>query len=171
MRKYFGTDGIRRIANTELTPELVYRVAKAGAYVLAKHSDHSPTILIGRDTRISGTLIESAMTAGFLSYGANVKQLGVLPTPAVAYLTKKLKADASVVISASHNTYEFNGVKYFSNAGTKIPDEIEEEIEEVMDSGKLEELTACNDKIGISENAEDLVDEYVYFFRKTLKKL
>ena len=166
MRKYFGTDGIRRIANTELTPELVYRVAKAGAYVLAKHSDHSPTILIGRDTRISGTLIESAMTAGFLSYGANVKQLGVLPTPAVAYLTKKLKADASVVISASHNTYEFNGVKYFSNKGTKIPDNIEEEIEEVMDSGKLEELTACNEKIGISEIADDLVDEYVYFFRK-----
>ena len=171
MRKYFGTDGIRRIANTELTPELVYRVAKAGAYVLAKHSDHSPTILIGRDTRISGTLIESAMTAGFLSYGANVKQLGVLPTPAVAYLTKKLKADASVVISASHNTYEFNGVKYFSNAGTKIPDDIEEEIEEVMDSGRLEELTACNDKIGISENAEDLVDEYVYFFRKNFEEI
>ena len=115
MRKYFGTDGIRRIANTELSPSLVYRVAKAGAYVLSKHSNHMPTILIGRDTRISGTLIESAMVAGFLSYGANVKILGVLPTPGVAYLTKKLKADASVVISASHNTYEFNGVKYFSN--------------------------------------------------------
>ena len=171
MRKYFGTDGIRRIANTELTPELVYRVAKAGAYVLAKHSDHSPTILIGRDTRISGTLIESAMTAGFLSYGANVKQLGVLPTPAVAYLTRKLKADASVVISASHNTYEFNGVKYFSNEGTKIPDELEEEIEEVMDSGKLEELTACNDKIGIAEDARDLVDEYLYFFRKNFEEI
>ena len=171
MRKYFGTDGIRRIVNTELTPELVYKVAKAGAYVLAKHSDHSPTILIGRDTRISGTLIESAMTAGFLSYGANVKLLGVLPTPAVAYLTKKLKADASVVISASHNTYEFNGVKYFSNKGTKIPDNIEEEIEEVMDSGKLEELTACNEKIGISEIADDLVDEYVYFFRKNFEEI
>ena len=171
MGKYFETDGIRRIANTELTPELVYKVAKAGAYVLAKHSDHSPTILIGRDTRISGSLIESAMTAGFLSYGANIKQLGVLPTPAVAYLTRKLKADASVVISASHNTYEFNGVKYFSNEGTKIPDNIEEEIEEVMDSGKLDELTACNDKIGISENAEELVDEYVYFFRKTFEEI
>ena len=105
MRKYFGTDGIRRIANTELTPELVYKVAKAGAYVLSKHTDHAPTIFIGRDTRISGTLIESAMTAGFLSYGANVKMLGVMPTPAVAYLTKKFKADASVVISASHNTF------------------------------------------------------------------
>ncbi len=166
MRKYFGTDGIRRIANTDLTPELVYRVAKAGAYVLSKHTNHNPTILVGRDTRLSGTLIESAMTAGFLSYGANVKLLGVIPTPAVAYLTKKLKADASVVISASHNTFEFNGVKYFSNKGMKIPDEIEEEIEEVMDSGKINELTAVKDKIGISEVREDLIEEYVYFFRK-----
>lgn len=166
MRKYFGTDGIRRIANTELTPELVYKVAKAGAYVLSKHTDHTPTILIGRDTRISGTLIESAMTAGFLSYGANVKLLGVIPTPAVAYLTRKLKADASVVISASHNTFEFNGIKFFSNKGMKIPDTLEEEIEEVMDSGKLEELTAKNEKIGIAEYSFDLMNEYVYFFRK-----
>ena len=166
MRKYFGTDGIRRIANTELTPNLVYKVAKAGAYVLSKHADHTPTILIGRDTRISGTLIESAMVAGFLSYGANVKLLGVLPTPAVAYLTRKLKADASVVISASHNTFEFNGIKFFSNKGTKIPDSLEEEIEEIMDSGRLEELTAVNDKIGTSEYALELEDEYVYFFRK-----
>ena len=166
MRKYFGTDGIRRIANIELSPELVYKVAKAGAYVLSKHTDHAPTILIGRDTRISGTLIESAMVAGFLSYGANVKLLGVIPTPAVAYLTRKLNADASVVISASHNTYEFNGIKYFSNKGMKIPDTLEEEIEEVMESGKLEELTAVNDKIGVSEYCLDLIDEYVYFFRK-----
>lgn len=170
MRKYFGTDGIRRIANTELSPELVYRVAKAGAYVLSKHSEHTPTILIGRDTRISGTLIESAMVSGFLSYGANVKVLGILPTPGVAYLTKKLKADASVVISASHNTYEFNGVKYFSNKGMKIPDELEEEIEEVMDSDKLNNFSAVNDKIGVSENREDLLDEYVYFFRKNFEE-
>lgn len=166
MRKYFGTDGIRRIANTELTPELVYKVAKAGAYVLSKHTDHTPTILIGRDTRISGTLIESAMVAGFLSYGANVKLLGVIPTPAVAYLTRKLNADASVVISASHNTFEFNGIKYFSNKGMKIPDTLEEEIEEIMESDKFTELTAKNEKIGVSEYALDLMDEYVYFFRK-----
>ena len=166
MRKYFGTDGIRRIANTELTPELVYKVAKAGAYVLSKHTDHTPTILIGRDTRISGTLIESAMTAGFLSYGAKVKLLGVIPTPAVAYLTRKLKADASVVISASHNTFEFNGIKFFSNKGMKIPDTLEEEIEEVMESGKLEELTAKNEKIGVAEYCFDLMNEYIYFFRK-----
>ena len=166
MRRYFGTDGIRRIANTELTPELVYKVAKAGAYVFSKHTDHRPTILIGRDTRLSGTLIESAMVAGFLSYGANVKLLGVIPTPGVAYLTRKLKADAGVVISASHNTYDFNGIKYFSNKGMKIPDKLEEEIEEVMDSEKIKELSAVSNKIGVSEYREDLVDEYAYFFRK-----
>ncbi len=165
MRKYFGTDGIRRIANLELTPDLVFRVAKAGAYVLTKHSNHVPTILIGRDTRISGSLIESAMTAGFLSYGANVKLLGVMPTPAVAYLTKRLNADASVVISASHNTFEFNGVKYFSNQGMKIPDEIEEEIEEIMDSEKLSTLMAVNDKIGVSEEASRYLYQYVQFFK------
>ncbi len=170
MRKYFGTDGIRRIANTELTPELVYKVAKAGAYVLSKHTNHTPTILIGRDTRISGTLIESAMTAGFLSYGANVKLLGVIPTPAVAYLTRKLNADASVVISASHNTFEFNGVKYFSNKGTKIDDSLEEEIEEIMDSGKIAELNAPHEKIGVSTVREDLISEYANFFIDTFKK-
>ena len=170
MRKYFGTDGIRRIANTELSPELVYTVAKAGAYVLSKHTDHTPTILIGRDTRISGTLIESAMTAGFLSYGANVKLLGVIPTPAVAYLTKKLNADASVVISASHNTFEFNGVKYFSNKGMKISDELEEEIEGIMESGKIEELTAESHKIGVSEIKEEWINKYIEFFVENFKE-
>ena len=170
MRKYFCTDGIRRIANTELTPALVYKVAKAGACVLSKHSDKVPTILIGRDTRISGTLIESAMTAGFLSYGANVISLGVIPTPGVAYLTKKLKATASVVISASHNTYEFNGIKYFSNQGMKIPDEIEEEIEELLESGKIDELNAHPSKIGVAEYRQDLVDEYIYFLRKNFEE-
>ncbi|MBP3464276.1 MAG: phosphoglucosamine mutase [Clostridia bacterium] len=164
MRKYFETDGIRRIANTELSPNLVFRVAKAGAAVFSKHTDHVPTIFIGRDTRISGTLIESAMVSGFLSYGANVKTLGVIPTPAVAYLTKKYNADASVVISASHNTFEFNGVKYFSNKGMKIPDTLEEEIEEIMDSDeKLSDLTAVAEKIGVSENAEEMVEDYVDF--------
>ena len=170
MRKYFGTDGIRRIANTELTPDLVFRVAKAGAYVLSKHNTHTPTILIGRDTRISGTLIESAMTAGFLSYGANVKLLGVIPTPGAAYLTRKLNADACVVISASHNTFEFNGVKYFSNKGMKIPDEIEEEIEELMDSDKLSALTAVGEHIGVSEVSEDYIDIYINFFKDLFKE-
>ena len=164
MRKYFGTDGIRRIANTELTPELVYKVAKAGAYVLGKHTDKAPLILIGKDTRLSGSLIESAMTAGFLSYGANVIHLGVLPTPAVAYLTRKLNADASVVISASHNPYEHNGIKFFSNKGMKIDDSIEEEIEDVMESGKLDEIRAVGDKVGTDEYRKELKNEYVNFF-------
>ena len=166
MRKYFGTDGIRRIANTELTPDLVFRVAKAGAYVLSKHSNHKPTILIGRDTRISGGLIESAMTAGFLSYGANVIILDIIPTPGVAYLTKKLNADASVVISASHNTFEFNGVKFFSNKGMKISDELEEEIEEIMDSEKLADFTAVGEDVGRLFSKPELIDEYVDFFMK-----
>lgn len=164
MRKYFGTDGIRRIANTELSPSLVFKVAKAGASVLSEYTEKAPTIFIGRDTRISGTLIESAMLAGFLSYGANVKTLGVIPTPAVAYLTKKYNADASVVISASHNTFEFNGIKYFSNKGMKIPDNLEEEIEEIMDSEeKLTELTAVAEKIGVAENAENMIEDYIDF--------
>ena len=113
------------------------------------------------------------MVAGFLSYGANVKILGVIPTPAVAYLTKKLNADASVVISASHNTFEFNGIKFFSNKGMKIPDSIEEEIEEIMDSGKLNEFTAVNENIGVSEITEELINEYENFivniFEKNIK--
>ena len=169
MKKYFGTDGIRRVANTDLSPELVFKVAKAGAYVLSKHKDNMPTILIGRDTRISGALIESAMNAGFLSYGANVINLGVIPTPAVAYLTKKLNADASVVISASHNTFEFNGIKYFSNKGMKIDDSLEEEIEDIIDSSKINELIAINEKIGVAKNGEYLVAEYIDFIVDTFK--
>ena len=171
LKKYFGTDGIRRIANTELSPEFVYKVAKAGAYVLAKHTNHTPTILIGRDTRLSGTLIESAMTAGFLSYGANVKLLGVIPTPAIAYLTKKLNADASVVISASHNTFEFNGIKFFSNKGMKISDEIEEEIEQIIDSGKISELTAENENIGVSEVHPEYLYEYADYIIDIFKDI
>ena len=162
MRKYFGTDGIRSIANTELTPELAYKVAKAGAYVLGKKTEAVPTILIGKDTRVSCDLIETAMCAGFLSYGAKVKLLGVVPTPAVAHLTKTLKADASVVISASHNSYEFNGIKFFSNLGMKISDEIEEEIEQIIDNPeRMQELSAKDDKIGSYERAEELIEEYV----------
>ncbi len=171
MRKYFGTDGIRRIANTELTPELVYKVAKSSAYVFSKHTNVAPLILIGKDTRLSGGVIESSMTAGFLSYGANVISLGILPTPAVAFLTRKLNATASVVISASHNSYEYNGIKFFSNKGMKIADELEEEIEEVMDNQELiSKLRAENDRIGKYEYKEELIDEYVKFFTDTFSK-
>lgn len=169
--KYFGTDGIRRIANTELTPEFVYAISKAGAYVLTKHvkNGNKPRIIIGRDTRISGTLIESAMTAGFLSSGANVEILGVAPTPAIAYLTKKTNADMSVVISASHNTFEYNGIKFFSNKGTKISDEIEEEIEEAIDSGIALKEQINSQDIGIAYIRENLIDEYFEFVKNIFK--
>lgn len=174
--KYFGTDGIRKVANTELTPEFVYKIARAGAYVLTKHVEKGkkPRIIIGRDTRISGTLIESAMTAGLLSSGANVELVGVAPTPAIAYITKKTNADMSVVISASHNSFEYNGIKFFSNKGTKIPDSIEEEIEEAIDSGVAFEKEVKNSEIGISEIKEDLIDDYFEFvtniFKEDIKK-
>ena len=174
--KYFGTDGIRRIANTELTPEFVYTIAKAGAYVLTKHvkEGSKPRIIIGRDTRISGTLIESAMTAGFLSSGADVELVGVVPTPAIAYITKKTNADMSVVISASHNTFEYNGIKFFSNKGTKISDEIENEIEEAIDSGIAMKKQINHNEIGVSRVREDLVDDYFNFvvdiFKDDIKK-
>ena len=169
MRKYFGTDGIRKIAGSDLTPELAYKVARASAYVFGKDKETSPTILIGRDTRISGTLIESAMVAGFLSMGANVKLLGVAPTPAVAYLTRTLNFDAGVVISASHNSFEFNGIKFFSTKGIKFPDSTEEEIEKFMDSDILKECYAKDEKIGVATNEEELIDKYIDFLYDIFK--
>lgn len=170
MGKYFGTDGIRDIANIKLTPSLSYKIAKSATYVISKEIGHRPTILIGRDTRISGNLIESAMISGFLSCGANVKLLGVIPTPAVAYLTKKLNADIAVVISASHNSYEFNGIKLFSKKGIKIPDELEEKIEDIMENYDLETLNVSHDKIGICENLEYFQDEYVEYICSLFKE-
>lgn len=161
MRKYFGTDGIRDIANLNLTPEFAYKVAKAGASVLAKTTGHMPTILIGRDTRISGDLLENAMVAGFLSVGAKVIKLGVSPTPVVSYLTVEEKADAAVVISASHNSYEYNGIKFFSNKGMKLSDEIEEKIEELLeDKEALYNLNVGYEQIGRVSYEKELNDKY-----------
>ncbi len=169
MRKYFGTDGVRGVANVNLTPELAYKVAKAGAYVLSKKSNEKIVILIGKDTRLSGDLIENALTAGFLSYGAEVIHLGIVPTPAVAYLTRKLKATAGVVISASHNPYMDNGIKFFSDKGMKIDDSIEEEIEEVMESEKIHELNATNEQIGRDYYKNELIEKYINFFEEIFK--
>lgn len=161
MRKHFGTDGIRDIANINLTPELAYKIAKAGAYVLAKNLGNVPTILLGMDTRISGKLLECAMVAGFLSVGANVKLLGVTPTPVVSFLTEKEKADASVVISASHNSYEYNGIKFFNNNGMKLSDKIEEEIESLLENENiLNKISVGYEKIGKVTIAEELNKTY-----------
>ena len=132
MGRLFGTDGARGVAITELTAELAMQIGKAAAIVLAKNCDHTPKILIGKDTRISGDILEAALVAGICSVGADVHILGVIPTPAVALLVKEYKADAGVMISASHNSVEFNGIKLFSNTGFKLPDKVEEEIEELI---------------------------------------
>ena len=118
MRKYFGTDGVRGVANTELTCELAYKLGRAGGYVLAK-GDHRVKVVVGKDTRISGDMLEAALIAGICSVGADVIRAGVIPTPGIAYLTRHYGCDAGVVISASHNSYEFNGIKFFNEEGYK----------------------------------------------------
>ncbi|WP_066871430.1 phosphoglucosamine mutase [Clostridium mediterraneense] len=134
MQRLFGTDGVRGIANTELTAELAYNLGRAGAYVLTQAA-HKPKILVAKDTRISGDMLESALVAGILSVGAEAVVIGVIPTPAVAYLTKKYGADAGVMISASHNPVEYNGIKFFNANGYKLSDELEDKIQEVIESG------------------------------------
>ncbi len=132
MARLFGTDGVRGIANEELTPTLAMQLGQAGAYVLTKEKKHKPTIMVGCDTRISGDMLANALMAGACSVGANCVYVGVLPTPAVAYLAQKYKVDAGVVISASHNPVEFNGIKFFNGDGYKLPDAQEDEIEALI---------------------------------------
>lgn len=137
MGRLFGTDGVRGIANKELTCELAFKLGQAGAKVLTKHTNNiHPKILVGKDTRISGDMLEASLVAGFCSVGAVAVCVGQIPTPAVAYLVRKYKADAGVVISASHNSVEYNGIKFFSNEGYKLSDEMENEIEEYILDGK-----------------------------------
>lgn len=131
MARLFGTDGVRGVANTELTCDLAFKLGQAGAAVLASNV-RRPTILVGRDTRISGEMLESALVAGICSVGARAVLVGVLPTPGIAYLTRFYSADAGVVISASHNTVEYNGIKFFDNTGCKLPDAIEDKIEAII---------------------------------------
>ena len=132
MARLFGTDGVRGVANKDLTADMAYRLGYAGAVVLAGETIHKPTILIGCDTRISCGMLESALAAGICSAGADAVICGVIPTPAVAYLTRKYHYDAGVMISASHNSYEYNGIKFFSGNGFKLPDHVEDEIEHLI---------------------------------------
>ena len=132
MTKYFGTDGVRGIANEELTPELAFKLGRIGSYVLAKEFEGKPKILVGRDTRISGAMLESALVAGILSTGVEVMTLGVISTPGVAYLTRVMNATGGVMISASHNPMEDNGIKFFGADGFKLTDEQEEEFEKLL---------------------------------------
>ncbi|MDD6038585.1 MAG: phosphoglucosamine mutase [bacterium] len=166
MARLFGTDGVRGVAGSELTIELAMKLGQAGAYVLTKEKAHKPTILVGCDTRISGGMLANALVAGICSVGANAIHVGVLPTPAVAYLTRKHKVDAGVVISASHNPMEFNGIKFFNGEGYKLSDELEDEIEALIASNMAGVPLPTGSGIGKVEYRFDLQDEYIRFMKK-----
>ena len=161
MSRMFGTDGVRGVANDELTPLLAMQLGQAGAYVLSKENNHKPTIMVGCDTRISGDMLASALMAGACSVGANVVNVGVLPTPAVAYLTKKYRVDAGVVISASHNPMEFNGIKFFDGNGFKLPDAMEDEIEALIRNNMEGIKMPTGAGVGKIKNRPDAKEEYI----------
>jgi phosphoglucosamine mutase len=167
MGKYFGTDGVRGIANKELTPELAYQIGRCGGYVLAGSAE-KPMVIIGQDTRISGPMLESALVSGLLSIGANVVRLGVVTTPAVAYLTRLLGADAGVMISASHNPVEDNGIKFFGKDGFKLSDETEVQIESLMDAPTDALPRPVGDKLGTVLIDEQARYSYLEFLKSTL---
>lgn len=164
----FGTDGVRGVAGTELTIDLAMKLGQAGAYVLTKTKSHQPTIIVGCDTRISGGMLANALMAGICSVGANAIYVGVVPTPAIAYLTRKHKVDAGVVISASHNPMEFNGIKFFNGEGYKLSDELEDEIESLIRNNMEDIDFPIGPGIGKVEYRFDIRDEYVEFQKKTV---
>lgn len=168
MGKYFGTDGVRGVANQELTPELAYKIGRCGGYVLTRQAKH-PRIVIGLDTRISGPMLEAALTAGLLSIGADVIRLGVVSTPCVAYMTRKLGANAGVMISASHNPVEDNGIKFFGGDGYKLLDATELEIEELMDAEKDELPRPIGGDLGTVTEEPEAKQVYVDFLKSTVR--
>lgn len=161
MGRLFGTDGARGVANTELTTELAMNIGRAAAMVLINDEVEHPTILIGKDTRLSGDMLEGALIAGLCSVGANVKLLGVVPTPAVAYLIDKYNADAGIMISASHNPFEFNGIKIFSSDGCKLPDDLENRIEEIVLDNAVPYAIASDENIGRVIHCDTGADDYI----------
>lgn len=161
MSRLFGTDGVRGVANKELTPLLAMQLGQAGASVLTKETSHKPTIMIGCDTRISGDMLANALMAGVCSVGANAVYVGVVPTPAVAYLTRKNHMDAGVVISASHNPVEFNGIKFFDANGYKLPDAMEDEIEAIIKNDMKDLAFPTGTEIGSITYRTDAREDYV----------
>jgi phosphoglucosamine mutase len=168
VRKYFGTDGIRGRANTTITPELALRVGQA-AGVLFQRGEHRHRVVIGKDTRLSGYMIETAMVAGFTSVGIDVLLLGPMPTPAVAMLTRSMRADLGVMISASHNPYDDNGIKLFGPDGYKLSDEVEHEIERLIESDVSRRLAKSAD-LGRARRIDGVHDRYIEFAKRTLPR-
>ncbi len=167
-RKYFGTDGIRGRANGVITAELALKVGQAVGLIF-QNGDHRHRVLIGKDTRLSGYMIENALTAGFTSVGMDVLLTGPIPTPGVAMLTRSMRADLGVMISASHNPYDDNGIKLFGPDGYKLSDEIEKQIEELVDSDLTRRL-ANSQKIGRAKRIDGVQDRYIEFAKRTLPR-
>ncbi len=170
MRRLFGTDGIRGVANVEpMTSETALKLGRAAAHVF-KTRPGRHRIVIGKDTRLSGYLIESALTSGICSMGVDVLLVGPMPTPAIAFLARSLRADAGVMISASHNPYEDNGIKFFSREGLKLPDEVEEQIESLVVSGSIDALRPTASEIGKAFRIDDAEGRYIEFVKQSLPK-
>ena len=174
-RKLFGTDGIRGVANIEpVTAETALKLGRAAAHVFAQNRSSSRTgrlkIVIGKDTRLSGYMLENAMVAGLTSLGADALIIGPLPTPGVAYITRSLRADAGIVLSASHNPYEDNGIKFFRHDGYKLDDEIEARIENLVFTGEIENIRPTATKIGKAYRIDDALGRYVEFAKQSFPR-
>ena len=172
MARLFGTDGVRGEANISLQPEMAYRLGRAATIYFGKESEEQPLILIGRDTRLSGEMFEAALTAGICSAGGRAMLAGVIPTPAIAYLARRHKAKAGIVISASHNPFYDNGIKFFGGDGYKLPDAVEDELEAIVHQLENDDDLArpSGDRIGHIEYRTDLLNEYVEFVLSTCQE-
>lgn len=167
MPKLFGTDGIRGVANIEpMTAEMALAIGRATAHVCKRHHNRH-RIVIGKDTRVSGYMIENALTAGICSMGVDVLLVGPMPTPGIAFITHSMRADAGMVISASHNPYQDNGIKIFSRHGYKIPDSVENEIESLITTGKINDIRPTADDIGKAHRIDDAIGRYIVFCKNT----
>jgi phosphoglucosamine mutase len=169
MTRLFGTDGIRGVANIPpMTAEMLLEIGRATAYVLKSHSNRRTKIVIGKDTRLSCYMLESALAAGICSMGVDVLLAGPIPTPGIAFLTQSMRADAGMVISASHNPYQDNGIKIFSRDGYKLPDAEEDEIEQLITSGRIKDIRPTASEIGKARTIDDAAGRYIVFCKRTL---
>ncbi len=170
-KKLFGTDGVRGVANIEpMTTEMAMQLGRAAAYVFKNDGNRRHRVVIGKDTRLSGYMIENALVAGICSMGVDVLLVGPLPTPGIAFITSSMRADAGVVISASHNPYQDNGIKFFSNTGFKLPDELELRIEELIINRRLEDLRPIAAEVGKAYRIDDAIGRYVVFLKNAFPK-
>lgn len=168
MGRLFGTDGVRGVANlAPITAEMALEIGRAMAYVCKTHKEHRHRVVIGKDTRVSGYMLESALTAGICSMGVDVLLVGPMPTPGIAFITRSMRADAGLVISASHNPYQDNGIKIFSRTGFKLPDAEEDELEDLITSGRIRDIRPTADNIGKAKRIDDATGRYIVFCKNT----